>query len=228
MAHAPEMTEELLGYARYRREHLGDDVTSLLLTLERTSGPLSDEQIGSVMWNLVAGGVDTTTSLASWALHHLGTHPEARRRLVDEPELMPLAIEEYLRYYCPNESLTRTAARDVELGGRQIRKGDRLWVSWISANRDPKAFDRADEVVIDRDPNHHLAFGLGGHRCIGMHVARAETEVMLTEVLRRIPDFAIDPDAFAPYPGSMMMNGIVNMPATFSPGPRVGPAERPF
>ena len=80
-----------------------------------------------------------------------------------------------------------------------LKKGDRLWVSWIGANRDPKAFDRADELVIDRDPNHHLAFGLGGHRCIGMHLARTETEVMLREVLTRIPDFEIDPAGFVPY-----------------------------
>jgi len=228
MSLAPGMMEELLGHAAYRREHLGADVTSLLLTMERASGPLTDEQVGNVMFNLVAGGVDTTTSLASQALHHLGTHPEARQRLIDEPELMPLAIEEYLRYFCPSESLTRTAARDVELDGQQIKKGDRLWVSWIGANRDPKAFDRADEVVIDRDPNHHLAFGLGGHRCIGMHLARTETEVMLREVLTRIPDYEIDPAGYVPYPTNMMMNGVTTMPASFTPGPRIGPSSPPF
>src|SRR4051794_37468064 len=108
MAHAPVLMAELLDYARLRRDALGDDVTSLLLTLERTSGPLTDEQIGNVMWNLVAGGIDTTTSLASWALYHLGTHPADRRRLLDEPGLLPLAIEECLRYYSPSETLSRT------------------------------------------------------------------------------------------------------------------------
>jgi cytochrome P450 len=143
---------------------------------------------------------------------------------------MPNAIEELLRYFSPSESLTRTASRDAQLGGRQIRKGDRLWVSWISANRDPSAFDRADRVVIDRDPddNPHLAFGLGGHRCVGMHLARVETEVMLTEVLRRIPDYEVDPAGFEPYAPSMMMNGVVRLPVTFTPGPRVGPVDAPF
>lgn len=230
MEHAPAMMAELHEHAVARRARLGDDVTSLVLTLERSSGPLTDEQVVGVMFNLVAGGVDTTTSLASWALHHLGTHPDDRQRLIDAPELMPLAIEEFLRYFCPSESLTRTVSRDVDLGGRRLRKGDRLWLSWISANRDATAFDRPDAVVIDREPdaNKHLAFGLGGHRCIGMHLARVETEVMLSAVLRRIPDYEIDPVGFAPYPPSMLMNGVVRMPVTFTPGPRVGPAEAPF
>ena len=228
MGLTPLLMAELLGHARARRADPDGDVTSLLLGLERASGPLTDEQIGAVMWNLVAGGIDTTTSLVSWALHHLGTHPADRRRLRDDPSLLPLAIEEYLRYYCPSETLTRTASRDVELGGRQIRKGDHVWISWIAANRDPAAFDRADEVRIDRDPNRHLAFGLGGHRCIGMHLARTEAEVMLGDVLRRLPDYEIDHDAFTPYPGNALMNGVVRMPATFTPGARLGPTEAPF
>lgn len=230
MAHAPAMTAELHAHAVRRRADLGDDVTSRVLTLERSSGPLTDEQVAGVMWNLVAGGIDTTTALVSWALHHLGTRPEDRQRLIDDPGLMPWAIEEFLRYFSPSESLTRTVARDVELGGRRLRRGDRVWLSWISANRDAGAFDRADEIVIDRDPdaNRHLAFGLGGHRCIGMHLARVETEVMLTEVLRRIPDYEVDPVGFVPYPPSMLMNGVTRMPVTFTAGPRVGPTEAPF
>jgi len=230
MVHMPAMLAELHEHAQRRRADLGDDVTSLVLTLERSTGPLTDEQVVGVMLNLVAGGIDTTTALVSWGLHHLGTHPQDRQRLVDEPSLVPGAIEEFLRYYCPSETLTRTVSRDVELGGRQLHRGDRLWLSWISANRDPAVFDRPEEVVIDRDPeaNKHLAFGLGGHRCIGMHLARVEAAVMLTEVLRRIPDYDIDPVGFAPYPASMLMNGVVRMPVTFTPGPRTGPVSAPF
>jgi len=228
MEHAPAMTGELFAHAQHRRAHPAEDVTSLLVGLERASGPLSDEQVTGVMWNLVAGGVDTTTSLVASALHHLGTHPADRQRLVDEPGLLPRAIDEFLRYCTPNESLTRTASRDVDLGGCPVRKGDRLWISWIAANRDPAVFDRPDEVVLDRDPNPHLAFGLGGHRCIGMHLARVEAEVMLGEILRRIPDYEIDPDGYAPYAPNVMMNGVLRMPVTFTPGPRTGPATRPF
>jgi cytochrome P450 len=224
----PEMMADLLSYADYRRRHPGDDVTSLLVSLERSGGPLTDEDIGGIMWNLVAGGIDTTTALTGWALHHLGTHPEDRQRLVDEPLLVPSAIEEFLRFYSPSETLTRTAARDVELGGQQIRAGDRVWISWVSANHDQGTFERADEIVIDRSPNRHLAFGLGAHRCIGANLARAETAVMLHEVLRRIPDYVLDEERFRPYPGNPLMTGVVTMPATFTPGPRVGRPERPF
>lgn len=228
MEHAPAMTGELFAHAQHRRAQPADDVTSLLVALERTSGPLTDEQVTGVMWNLVAGGVDTTTSLVASALLHLGTHPDDRRRLVDDPALLPAAIEEFLRYFTPNESLTRTASRDVDLGGCPVRAGDRLWISWISANRDPAVFDRADEVVLDRDPNPHLAFGLGGHRCIGMHLARVEAEVMLGEVLRRIPDYEIDPAGLVPYAPNVMMNGVLQMPVSFTSGPRAGAPVRPF
>ncbi len=228
IARAPEMLGELLEWTAHRRQHRADDVTDLLVTLERGGRLLTDEEVVDIMWNLVAGGIDTTTSLTSWALHHLGTHPADRQRLVDEPALIPTAIEEFLRFYSPSETLTRTAARDVELGGQPVHRGDRVWISWLSANRDPAAFDRPDEVVIDRSPNRHLSFGLGAHRCIGANLARTETEVMLLEVLRRIPDYEIDPDRFLPYPGNPLMTGVVQMPATFTPGPRVGPAEQPF
>ncbi|MCU1456415.1 MAG: hypothetical protein JWL73_507 [Actinomycetia bacterium] len=225
---APEMLTELHEYATYRRAHTGDDLTSLLLQIELSGRALTDLEVTEILWNLVAGGLDTTTALTSWALHHLGTHPDARARLIAEPELLPTAVEEFLRFYSPNENLTRTAARDVELGGRQIRRGDQVWISWLSGNHDAKAFDAADEIVLDRSPNRHLAFGLGGHRCIGSHLARAETMVMLREVLRRIPDYEIDAERFQPYPGNPLMTGVVTMPASFTPGPRTGPAEQPF
>jgi cytochrome P450 len=227
-ARAPEMMAELLEYVGYRRAHLGEDLTSLLLRLELSGRALTDLDVAEILWNLVGGGLDTTTALTSWALHHLGTHPEARERLIAEPALMPTAVEEFLRYYSPNENLTRTASRDVELGGRRIRRGDRVWISWVSGNHDARAFDAADEIVLDRSPNRHLAFGLGGHRCIGSHLARAETTVMLREVLQRIPAYEIDLERFQPYPGNPLMTGVVTMPATFAPGPVAGPPERPF
>ncbi|MEI8002385.1 MAG: cytochrome P450 [Actinomycetes bacterium] len=228
MSHVPEMMAEFAEFAAYRRTHPGDDIVTMLVNLERESGPLTDQQVVDVIFNLVAGGIDTTTSLVSWALHHLGTDLDARRRLIADRSLLGPAIEEYLRFYSPNETLTRTAARDVELGGRQISRGDRIWISWVAANRDPAVFERPDEVLIDRANNRHLAFGLGGHRCIGMHLARAEAAAMIDEVLRRIPDYVVDPERFLPYPGGPMMTGISSMPVSFAPGSRSGPTERPF
>ena len=160
-------------------------------------------------------------------LHHLGTHPADRARLLDDPDLIAAAVEEFLRFYSPSETLTRTATRDVELGGRQIRRGDVVFISWVAANHDPSVFEGADDVRIDRAVNKHLAFGLGGHRCIGSSIARIESELMLGDVLRRIGDYEIDADGFKPYPGNLLMTGVVSMPVTFTPSARIGAVD-PF
>ncbi len=160
-------------------------------------------------------------------LHHLGTHPGDRQRLIDDPSLIPAAVEEFLRHYSPSESLTRTATRDVELGGRQIKRGDVVFISWVAANHDPAMFGEADEVRIERAENKHLAFGLGGHRCIGSNIARIESELMIADVLRRVPDYVIDPDGFRSYPGNLLMTGVVTMPVRFTPGIRSGVTD-PF
>ncbi len=227
VSHWPEMTAELLGFAADRRATPTDDLTSMLVTREVNGHLLDDEAVGDIMWNLVAGGLDTTTSLVGWALYHLGTHRDVRQQVLDNPALLPNAVEEFLRYYSPSETLTRTASRDVELGGRAIKAGDVLMISWVSANHDAKVFDRPDEIVLDRNETKHLAFGFGGHRCIGATLARVEAQVMVGEILARIPDYEIDADQFIPYPGNPLMTGVLQMPATFTPGARSGIA-RPF
>ena len=200
VARRDDMWAELAGFAAYRRANPSDDVTTALVTAVIGGRPLSDDEIAGIMWNLVAGGLDTTTSLVSWGLHHLGTHPEQRARLIDDPGLIGAAVEEFLRHYSPSETLTRTATRDVELGGRQIRRGDVVFISWVAANHDPSVFDVAEEVLIDRAVNKHLAFGLGGHRCIGSSIARIESQLMLGDVLARIGDYEIDAEGFTASP----------------------------
>ena len=223
-ARVPDMMAELVEFARHRRDSPANDITTALVTCELDGRAPSDAEVGNIMWNLVAGGIDTTTSLTGWALHHLGTEPPARDRLVGDRSLLPTAIEEYLRHYSPNETLTRTATRDVELGGEHIRRGDVVLISWIAANHDETAFDRAGEVVLDRAPNKHLAFGGGRHRCIGAHLARMETEVMLEHVLDRIPDYVVDQAAFRPSPGNVLMNTVVSLPVTFTPAGSPAPS----
>jgi len=222
-----DMWGELGEIARSRRANPGDDLTSAIVTAEIDGRLLSDQEVAGILWNLVAGGLDTTTSLVGWGLHHLGTHENDRERLIDDPSLIPSAVEEFLRFYSPSESLTRTATRDVELGGREIKRGDIVFISWVSANHDPAVFDDADAVRIDRNENKHLAFGLGGHRCIGSSIARIESELMIADVLARIPDYEIDADRFRPYPGNLLMTGVVTMPVVFSPGVRSGVVD-PF
>lgn len=229
LANFPSMLRELAEEVAARRSRPRDDLLSELISTPLEDGStLSDDDLVSVLWNLVGGGLDTTTSLTSLALRHLEQHPDLRQRLVDDPDLLAVATEEFLRFFSVNETLTRTVTRDTELGGQPLCRGDHVMISWLSANRDERVFDRADDVVLDRAPNPHLAFGVGPHRCIGMHMARTMFQVLVREVLHRIPDYAVDHGATLLYAGNPELNGVVRMPATFTPGPRVGPAERPF
>lgn len=228
VAQVPAMLSRLGEVAAARRADPGDDLLSALATTEIDGRLLTDDELRGVLWNLVGGGLDTTTSLTSLSLLHLSRHLELRRQLVDRPELMVAATEEFLRYFSVNETLTRTVTRDAVLGGQRLGRGDHLMVSWLSANRDGAVFPDADRVVLDRAPNPHVAFGVGPHRCIGMHMARTMFQVLAAEVLSRIPDYAVDHDAIQLYAGNPELNGVVRMPITFTPGPRLGPETRPF
>jgi cytochrome P450 len=228
VAGVPGMLARLSAVVADRRQRPGEDMLSALVQTQVEGRALTDAELQSVLWNLIGGGLDTTTSLTSLALHHLDAHPDLRSRLAGDPGLIDRATEEFLRYISVNETLTRTVTRDTELGGQRLGRGDHLMLSWLSANRDASVFERPDEVVLDRAPNPHLAFGVGPHRCIGMHLARTMFKVLLTEVLARMPDYAVDRAATRFYAGNPELNGVVTMPATFTPGPRVGPAERPF
>jgi cytochrome P450 len=229
VARVPEMLATLMKEVLERRAAPRDDLLTALVELRTDDGePVGDEAIGSILWNLVGGGLDTTTSLTSLSLYHLATHPDLRRRLIAEPELLPTATEEFLRYFSVNETLTRTVTRDTELGGQHLSAGDVVLISWLTANHDESVFEQPGDVVMDRSPNRHLAFGIGPHRCIGMHVARSLFETMVAAVLERIPDFEVDRDRTRFYEGNPMMAGVVTMPVTFTPGPKTGPAVQPF
>jgi len=178
-------------------EHLDqprDDLTSFLLRAELDGHKLHPDHVRGTMVLLLIAGIDTTWSAIGSSLWHLATHPEDRRRLAGEPGLMDTAVEEMLRAYAP-VTMARLVARDVELGGRQLREGDWLLLPFPAANRDPEVFADADRVVLDRQVNRHAAFGLGIHRCLGSNLARMELRVALEEWLARWPDFELaDPD----------------------------------
>ena len=144
---------------------------------------------------LLLAGIDTTWSAIGSALWHLASHPEDRRRLVAEPELMATAIEEFLRAYAP-VTMARLVAKDVDFHGCPMKVDDWILLPFPAANRDPEAFERSDEVVIDRLENRHAAFGLGIHRCLGSNLARLELRVAVEEFLGRFPEFELaDPAA---------------------------------
>jgi cytochrome P450 len=176
-------------------EHPRDDLTTFLLEAEIDGEKLQPEHVAGTMVLLMAAGIDTTWSAIGASLWHLASHPEDRARLVTEPELLPIAIEEFLRAYAP-VTMARLVAEDFEFQGCPMHEGDWLLLPFPAANRDPEAFPDADRVVIDRAENRHAAFGLGIHRCLGSNLARMELTVAVDEWLKRYPDFELtDPDA---------------------------------
>ncbi len=179
-------------------EHLEnprDDLTTFLLEAELDGNKLEPQHVFGTMVLLMVAGIDTTWSAIGASLWHLATHPEDRKRLVADPSLMPMAVEEFLRAYAP-VTMARMVSQDFDFDGCPMKEGDWLLLPFPSANRDPAVFDRADEVIIDRAENRHAAFGLGIHRCIGSNLARMELTVAIEEWLARYPDFELtDPSA---------------------------------
>jgi cytochrome P450 len=175
-------------------EHPRDDLTTFLLNAELDGNKLVHEHVRGTMVLILVAGIDTTWSAIGSSLWHLAQHPADRQRLVDDPDVWPFAIEEFLRAYAP-VTMARMVAHDVEIDGRTMREGDWVLLPFPAANRDPAFFDRADEVVLDREENRHAAFGLGIHRCLGSNLARLEIRIALEEWMKRYPDFElVDPN----------------------------------
>jgi cytochrome P450 len=178
-----------------RRQEPGDDFISYLLAQEVDGQPVPVNHVVGTCNLLLVAGIDTTWSSIGSALWHLASHDDDRRRLVEDPQLIPVAVEELLRAYSP-VTMARIVSQEVEVAGRTLRPGERVLLPFPAANRDPEAFEQADEVVIDRARNRHIAFGVGIHRCAGSNLARMEMRVALEEWLARIPEFRLeDPDA---------------------------------
>jgi len=174
-----------------------DDLTTFLLDAEMDGRPLSPEHVFGSVILLLAAGIDTTWSAIGSSLWHLAQHDDDRRRLARDPAMLTVAIEEFLRAYAP-VTMARLVTQDFEFQGCPMKKDDWILLSFPAANRDPAYFDRADEVIIDREVNRHAAFGLGIHRCVGSNLARMELRVALECFLARFPEFSLaDPDNVA-------------------------------
>ena len=184
--------------------------------------PPDDELLG-VLALLIGGGFDTTTALTAHALEWLSENPQERERLSRERDvLLDSATEEFLRYFAPAPGDGRTFSADCEIVGTQFKEGERLWLSWAMANRDPSVFPEPNQVDLERKGNRHSSFGLGIHRCIGSNVARMVFKRMVTQVLDRMPDFACDPEGAEHYETIGVIQGMRHLPATFTPGRRLG------
>jgi cytochrome P450 len=172
-----------------------DDLTTFLINAELYGQKLSAEVVTGAMALLLIAGIDTTWSAIGSSLWHLAKTPGDRERLVAEPGLLPTAMEEFLRAYAP-VTMARLVKEDMHWRGVDMKADDWILLSFPAANRDPAQFDRADEVVIDREVNRHAAFGLGIHRCLGSHLARMELRIALEVWLERVPSFSLaDPGA---------------------------------
>ena len=188
-----EMSAYFAGHIEHRKTHPTDDLISTLMKARDKDGqPLEDSQVLGSLRLLLIAGIDTTWSAIGSSLWHLANTPADRDRLIAEPELMPSAIEEFLRAYSP-VTMAREVMKETTVSGCPVKPGNMVLLSFPAANRDPAMFPEADKVMIDRKENRHAAFGLGIHRCVGSNLARMEMTVAIEEWLKRIPDFRLDP-----------------------------------
>jgi cytochrome P450 len=167
-----------------------DDLTSFLLDAEIDGQKLALEHVFGTMVLILVAGIDTTWGAIGASLWHLAQNPEDLARLVNEPDLMPVAVEEFLRFYAP-VTMARLVNADMEYLGCPMKEYDWILLGFPAANRDPVVFKDADQFIIDRAENRHVAFGLGIHRCIGSNLARLELRVAIEEFIRRYPKFEL-------------------------------------
>lgn len=194
-----ESARNIFGYLdeqiQQRKEHPNEDLISYLLNSEVDGKPVPEQHVLGTCFLLLVAGIDTTWSSIGSALWHLAQHPEDRKRLINEPDIMPLAVEELLRAYSP-VTMAREVTEDYEYKGCPMHEGDKVLMNFPAGNRDPRRFENPDKVIIDRAENPHIAFGVGIHRCAGSNLARMEMRVSIQEWLARIPDFRLaDPES---------------------------------
>ena len=202
-----------------RRARPRDDMMSTLVHAEIDGQRLGDEDILQEGLLILVGGDETTRHVITGGMEALIRNPDERRKLERNPRLVPLAVEEMLRWVSPIKNMNRTAVRDVELAGERIRAGDKVLLLYPSANRDERAFARADEFHVDREPNDHVAFGHGVHFCLGASLARLELRVMFETLLERLPDLTLETDEPLRLRPSNFIVGVEEMPVVFTPRP---------
>ncbi|WP_405182653.1 cytochrome P450 [Nocardia sp. NBC_01377] len=202
-----------------RTEGFRDDLLSVIMQGRVDGEPLPDHLIFTYAHLMLIGGMDTTSGLTGNALVQLIRQPELRERLIREPSILPQATEEFLRHDTPAQTQGRTVTKDCVYKGQEFKAGDKVLLSHAAANRDPKVFPDPDKIDFDRKPNRHIAFGVGPHRCLGSHHAKVMFEVMISEILSRLPDFTLAGD-IEYFPDGGDVWAVRRLPIRFTPGPR--------
>jgi cytochrome P450 len=194
-----------------RSNQRGDDIVSILLDARFASDrELTPFEILNFCFLLFIAGLDTVTSALGFGFMRLAARPDLQDRLASDSTLIPNAVEELLRYDSAVHP-SRTVTRSCSIRGIDLQPGDRVTFPIASADRDEEVFEQADELVLDRHPNNHLAFGAGNHRCLGSHLARLELRIAYEEIFRRIPRFSIPDGAKIHFHGGGV-KGLDNLP----------------
>jgi cytochrome P450 len=203
--------------AETRRAAPSDDMLSALLAGDGQGGHLTDDELVGMCALLLFAGHETTTNSVANGVLTLLANPDQLRVLRKDPELIATAVEELLRVEGPIKVLVRWVLEDHELGGKQVRAGERVYLFTAAANRDPEKFVDPDRVDITRSPNPHIAFGKGIHACIGAQLARLEMRVVLTRILERLPDLALATDEVR-WNSSLASRSLVSLPVRHGAG----------
>lgn len=195
VAHQKATAESIYAYFEEvldeREREPRDDLLSEFLATEVDGRRLTRHEILDICFLFLIAGLDTVTATLDCMFAFLAQHPDHRRQIVDDPELIPSAVEEMLRWETPVMGIVRAALEDSEIAGCPVKQGDHVIALLGSANTDEEYFEDADQVRFDREVNRHIAFGGGVHRCLGSHLARLELRIALREWHRRIPDYAV-------------------------------------
>ena len=199
-----------------RKDTPKNDVITSLVNYQNNGIYFTRTELHGLIKMLIFAGLDTTMAALSNAFLYLSQHPDQRKKLIMNSNLIPGAIEELLRYEAPVHAFARNVLEDTEVGGHNIKKGEKVYMCWAAANRDPDKFINPNDVIFERKPNNHLTFGVGSHHCLGASLARLEMEIILQEVLKRIPDFKIDLDLVKHPRTVTIIWGRTALPATFS------------
>jgi len=226
---AAQAAAEYAGYItavveQRRRDHQTNDLIGTLVHAEIEGDHLDESSLIYESLLILIGGDETTRHVISGGMYELLVHPDQYRTLAAERTLLPIAIEEMLRWVTPIKNMARTATRDVELHGETVRKGQKLLLLYPSANRDETVFEDPESFDIARTPNDHMAFGFGSHFCLGNRLARMELQVMFSQLLDRLPDLALADPAEPPKRPANFVSGYETMPVTFTPTAPVGVA----
>ena len=197
-----------------RRKAPGEDLLTRIIDSEVDGERLTDEEVVDICFLFLIAGLDTVTDSLDFFFAYLAQNPEHRRQIVEDPSVIPSAVEELLRWESPVPGIARVATSDTEVGGCPVKAGDHVFLLIGSANTDTVATPGVDHVDLTRNPNAHLAFGGGVHRCLGSHLARLELRVVLREFHRRIPDYSLAPGTTLQYTSGL--RSLHHLPLVFS------------